>query len=323
MTSNSLVSVIVPIYNSENQIGSCIDSIINQTYKNLEIILVDDGSTDQSPEIIDRYAAMDSRITVVHRQNGGISAARNTGISKAGGKWIYFVDSDDTIQDNAVETLLSHAIDKDGSICMCGYYKKSGKKQTQIHVTEQILQDKEAIIQYSLSEGRNHNHSWQKLFSRDIFTNASYNVGRYYEDIFILPHLLSRLNVLVIIDIPLYNYIIHDNSITFDHKISTHMDGLDAYLEIIKYIEADHPEHLGLAHSCIIEYCSFLLGKISQFGRKKHPEAWNTTVNTFNIYRKTASRNNMFIKLSIAIFRISPALLGWMCKKYSSIKNHI
>lgn len=109
-----LISVIIPVYNVEDYLCECVDSVINQTYKNLEIILVDDGSTDSSGKICDDYAEKDERISVIHQKNGGLSAARNAGLSKSNGEYIYFLDSDDYVADNTLETLITIA-EKDNS----------------------------------------------------------------------------------------------------------------------------------------------------------------------------------------------------------------
>ena len=109
MGESKLVSVIIPVYNVERYLKKCIDSILNQTYKNLEIILVDDGSTDCSSKICDEYAKNDTRILVIHKANGGQSEARNIGISESKGEYIFFVDSDDYIEYNAIETMLEIA----------------------------------------------------------------------------------------------------------------------------------------------------------------------------------------------------------------------
>lgn len=111
-----LISVIIPVYNTENYLSPCLESIIRQTYKNLEIIVVDDGSTDKSGVIADEFSLNDTRIKVIHKPNGGVSSARNTGIDIANGKWIGFVDSDDTIEENYFETLINNALKNNADI---------------------------------------------------------------------------------------------------------------------------------------------------------------------------------------------------------------
>lgn len=116
-----LISVVVPIYNVENYIKKCVDSILSQTYKNLEIILVDDGSPDNCPQICDEYAQKDSRIKVIHKENGGVSSARNIGMENARGKWIAFIDADDWIEEKYFEKMLDRVKTNDADIVLCGY----------------------------------------------------------------------------------------------------------------------------------------------------------------------------------------------------------
>ena len=130
-----LISVIVPVYNTEKYLEKCVMSILNQTYKNLEIILIDDGSTDNSPQICDSLAEKDNRITVIHQPNGGVSSARNTGLDNTHGDYIMFVDSDDYIAPNMIEFLSENIGDTD--IAMCGYNSvdENGNLSPQENVT--------------------------------------------------------------------------------------------------------------------------------------------------------------------------------------------
>lgn len=133
MENNSLISVIVPIYNVEKYLRECIESILSQTYKNIEIILVDDGSTDSSPSICDEYANAHSNIRVIHRENGGLSVARNTGLEKCTGEYVYFIDSDDYIASTAVEELLKVALSESADIVFYDAYSfEDGNEQKKI-----------------------------------------------------------------------------------------------------------------------------------------------------------------------------------------------
>ena len=124
----NLISVIIPVYNAEKFLNKCLDSVIGQTYKNLEIILVDDGSQDDSGKICDEYAQKDNRIKVIHKENGGDSSARNTGLKMATGKYITTIDSDDWIELNAYEDMLKVLLEKNVDIVRCGFYKNYGEK---------------------------------------------------------------------------------------------------------------------------------------------------------------------------------------------------
>lgn len=125
---NDLISIIVPVYNVEKYLNKCIDSIINQTYKNIEIILVDDGSTDNSGKICDEYLLRDSRIKVIHKNNGGLSSARNEGINISSGEYIGFVDSDDWVEPNMYEEMYKKILYSNADIVDCGYWKEYENK---------------------------------------------------------------------------------------------------------------------------------------------------------------------------------------------------
>ena len=116
-----IVSIIVPVYKVENEIDRCIQSILNQTYTSIEIILVDDGSPDKCPQICDKYAKQDKRIKVIHKENGGLSDARNVGLDMAKGEYIAFIDSDDWVEDSFIEQLLTNLISTNSDISICGY----------------------------------------------------------------------------------------------------------------------------------------------------------------------------------------------------------
>ena len=121
MEAFPLVSIIVPVYNAEKHISDCLDSLLSQVFKDFEIILVDDGSKDCSGEICDRYAGKDSRVTVIHKENAGVSSARNKGIEQARGKYLVFVDSDDTVQPEYIGTLYKEITREDEDLVICGY----------------------------------------------------------------------------------------------------------------------------------------------------------------------------------------------------------
>lgn len=168
--NNDLITIIVPIYNGEQNIDRCINSIIKQTYKNIEIILINDGSTDQTGNICDKYATEDSRIKVIHKRNNGVSSARNDAIKLANGKYIGFVDVDDYVDNKYIEILYTNAIKNNVPISMCNYYIKKGNKIIKKYTGNEIsgfLNNKEF---YKYIIGNYYKGVlWNKLFKRDIF----------------------------------------------------------------------------------------------------------------------------------------------------------
>jgi glycosyltransferase involved in cell wall biosynthesis len=182
-----LISVIVPIYNVEIYLEKCLNSIINQTYKNLEIILIDDGSPDNCGKICDEYAKKDKRIKVIHKPNGGLSDARNTGLDIAKGEYIAFVDSDDYIAEEMCEELLDIAQKEEADIVVCGVYdvRKEG-----ITVFDRNLNvsDKDTIL-YQIFTDYYPSYSWNKFFKAHLFSEIRFPHIKF-EDLFIMPTLI-------------------------------------------------------------------------------------------------------------------------------------
>lgn len=181
---NELVSVIVPIYGVEDYLSKCVDSIINQTYKNLEIILVDDGGKDKCPEICDEYAGKDSRIKVIHKKNGGLSDARNAGIDIAKGEYFVFIDSDDWVETTMVEHLLDACKKYNVKMAACGRYVTDGTVivRTAYEGAEGVYSPEEALNEI-LSGKSLDVAAWDKIYARNLFEEIRFPVGENNEDI--------------------------------------------------------------------------------------------------------------------------------------------
>lgn len=206
-----LISVIVAVYNIEKYIAKCITSIQNQTFTNLQIILVDDGSTDTSGKICDDFAQDDKRIHVIHRQNGGLSAARNTGMDVAKGDFIAFVDGDDWIDSTMYEVMVNQATIQQADLVACRYrciYRHNeidGSSGT-ITVFQKL---NEMLIQYLKEEEAYliQHAAWNKLYRRDLLSQERFPVGEWYEDIVFSARVISRVKCGVYVDTALYNYV--------------------------------------------------------------------------------------------------------------------
>lgn len=202
--NSPLVSVIVPVYNVAPYLEQCLDSIVNQSYRNLEIILVDDGSTDESGAICDRYAEQDSRIRVVHKENGGLSSARNVGLDKMTGEWVLFVDSDDWIELNTLELLFEQK-DECAEIVEFGI----------VHVFE--THRDECLFRRELTSGVNilislfrdqpfHGVVWNKLYAAHTIGHIRFIEGRYHEDTPFVLEVYPKVDCCQVIPHALYNY---------------------------------------------------------------------------------------------------------------------
>ena len=210
-----LISIIVPVYNVKEYVTKCLDSICGQTYKNLEIIVIDDGSNDGSGEICDKYAQSDERIKVIHRTNGGLSVARNQGLDIARGEYIGFVDSDDWIDVDMYEFLYQLLKSKDAEISICSHYVEKPDKVKIKYASNQILElTSYSAIPLLVKDKIIRNYAWDKLFKKSLFDGLRFPQDRYFEDIAIMYQLFYRAQKVVMKGCPKYHYVVRDNSIT-------------------------------------------------------------------------------------------------------------
>ncbi len=229
---NELVSIIVPVYNVEKYIKKCVDSLITQTYSNLEIILVNDGSPDNSGKICDEYAQSDSRIKVIHKANGGLSDARNTGIDIAEGQYIFFLDSDDWIDCQCIEKLHNLIKTRDADIAMCDFLPVISEKIEQISEDYVIYEytNLEALSEYISKNYIQMVISCGKLFNKNLFADARFPKGTYHEDEFTTHNLIYKSNKIVFTTEKLYFYLKRSDSITESgYNLKKELDFLEAY----------------------------------------------------------------------------------------------
>lgn len=214
----NIISVVIPIYNVEKYLRQCVDSIIRQTYKNLEIILVDDGSPDGCPDICDQYALEDERIKVIHKTNGGLSDARNAALEIASGEWIVFVDSDDTVEPTFIETLLDTALKNEADIACCSYYKMypdGAKAAASKRLDKAIFTGIEAVRDIFTAGTLCEHMAWNKIYKTALFKDNAikYPVGKIHEDNFTTYKLFYFANKVAFVNRPLYNYLQRPDSI--------------------------------------------------------------------------------------------------------------
>ena len=217
-----MVSVIVPVYNVEIYLNKCIESIINQTYKNIEIILVDDGSTDHSGVICDKYAKRDSRIRVLHKENGGLSDARNKGIDISNGEYLSFIDSDDWIELDMIEKMYNNAIDNSADISICRFEFVHSRQAIINNFSDKITvyEGKDSILamyKYLVFAS----HACNKLYKKELFKELRYPVGKLYEDQFITYKLIWNSKKIVCTESKYYYYYMRNDSIVnkkFDER---------------------------------------------------------------------------------------------------------
>lgn len=210
-----MISVIVPVYNVEKYLRKCVASIVSQTYSDLEIILVDDGSKDSSPQICDELERTDNRIKVIHKENGGLSDARNAGIDIAAGEYLAFIDSDDYIHPQMMEILYKNLKDADADLSVCDFHWIEENEQVEDCVDNSTaLFSGEDILDQIKLQNVITVVAWNKLYKRKLFDNLRYEKGRYHEDEFMIHHILLRCKKTVYTTCKLYYYIRRSGSIT-------------------------------------------------------------------------------------------------------------
>lgn len=232
---NDLISIVVPIYGVEEFLAECIESLLCQKYSNLEIILVEDGSPDRCPEICTEYAKKDKRIKVIHKENGGLSDARNLGIKKARGKYICFVDSDDVVSDDYILSMYNNLIENNVKISACGYihwYPNGEKIKRNFQGVERKFENDEALIYLNLI-GYFNVAAWNKLYDISLFDDIEFPKGKKSEDWFIMYKLIEKSGGIYYSSCEKYFYRQRQGSITKSSKINT--DCIQAANEVYDY----------------------------------------------------------------------------------------
>jgi glycosyltransferase involved in cell wall biosynthesis len=220
MNENPILSIIVPVYRAEKFLADCIDSILAQTFTDYELILINDGSPDNSSTICNQYTKKDKRIRVIHKVNGGASSARNEGLQAALGKYIGWVDADDRISPLMFEKLIKLASDFNADIVECQYYIINGSKISRSGASEPIVHGNNDFIMRQFFEARMKPSLWNKLYKREIWNGIKFPTGRIHQDCYVNMYFSLMHLVYVRTSDPLYFYLIRKNSISTTHTES-------------------------------------------------------------------------------------------------------
>ena len=316
-----LVSIIIPVYKVEKYLNKCVESVVNQTYKNLEIILVDDGSPDNCPEMCDEWAKKDSRIKVIHRKNGGLSAARNSGIDIAKGEYFCFVDSDDYVDIDFVRFLYEALKLKSADIAICEITVIDEKNividdsKTRQRISSETKTGLELLGYILPAKTYAYVVACNKLYKRELFKELRYTEGKIHEDEYIIHRLYAKCNKVVLIDKPLYFYLKRENSIIgigFNIKRMDIVEALEDRFKLCK--EINQPE---LARKALyvllstIAYYTELIDVATNIDRNKKQEFRNKFKKFFNNYLSEILNSSDFSiteKLLVSLYYISPAL---------------
>ena len=242
MSIQPKISVIVPIFKCDNYIHQCVDSILNQTFSDFELILVDDGSPDNCGEICEEYAKKDFRVKVIHQVNGGQAAARNNGVKESQGEWVHFVDSDDMIHPKTLEILYKTAVDNDVKLSMCSAFQGENIPDDfskNHNITANILNmDEENIFHLCKNEKYYYWVVWGKLLHKSIFLKHPLTEGRIYEDNAVVCKWLHEAQRVAVIPCPLYFYYINTSGTTKKDFTEKQLDILWAFEEQISFFHS-------------------------------------------------------------------------------------
>lgn len=241
MNSQPLISVIVPVYNVEPYLDRCVQSIVDQTYTNLEIILVDDGSPDNCPVLCDAWAEKDSRIRVIHKENGGLSDARNAGMALATGEYIAFVDSDDWIDISFMQILLDLSVQTGADIAECNFIKTSGASESGDATNEITVCSAEEALEMHIQIAMFKQVVWNKLYRRNII-NCLFEKGKYHEDEFWTYQIIANCRKLAHIDHVMYFYFQREDSIMGEGYSIKRLDALEAKLLRNEFVKRNFPK---------------------------------------------------------------------------------
>jgi len=255
------ISVIVPVYNIEKYIDKNLNSLVNQTYQNIEIIVVNDGTKDNSEEIINRYLKLyGEKIKYYKKKNGGLSSARNYGLSKSSGKYIIFIDGDDYVEPNLIEKLYNSCKENDSDIAICDIFDHY-ENLDKINIYKNFVPENYVSIYDDKRQLLNRFAAWNKIFKKDLFNEKTmrFEEGKIYEDLRLIPKLYLEANKISYVKEPLYHYIIREGSIMTSSGIKKNMDIISAFRDIVDYFKKknvydkfkDEIEYLVIDHALI------------------------------------------------------------------------
>lgn len=259
MENLPLISVIVPVYQVEAYLDKCISSITRQTYTNLEIILVDDGSPDRCGAMCDDWARLDSRIKTIHKKNGGLSDARNAGMAIATGELIGFVDSDDHISPDMYQLLYEHMMREECDISACGVKMvwEDGTSSRTLTKAGHVVLDTRNAMEAMIRETWLKQPVWYKLYKAELIRDIPFVVGKYHEDVFWSYQAVGRARRVAVFDTPCYFYTQRSGSIMGESYSLKRLDALEAKTARIEYVRQRFPELLGIAMRDLWGMCIF------------------------------------------------------------------
>ena len=264
---NDKISIIVPIYKVEKYLDKCVESLVTQTYTNLEIILVDDGSPDKCPEMCDKWAERDSRIKVIHKPNGGLSDARNAGMKEVKGEYVAFIDSDDCVAVEFIEKLYNVMQKEQSDIVECEVFKFAENEIPSPVYDDNTVESFDTVKGLSLliAGDRFHQHVWNKLYRSEIALSVEFAKGKLNEDEFWTYQIFSKASTVAKVNLPMYFYLQRGTSIMGTSYNIRRLDALEAKVQRQEYIEENFPELTVQAKIDLFGSCIFACQSVMKF----------------------------------------------------------
>lgn len=324
---NDLISVILPIYKVEKYLKKCIESILTQTYKNLDIILVDDGSPDKCGEIIEEFRKKDKRIRTIHQNNGGLSAARNNGIKIANGKYIVCIDSDDWIEKDMIEVLYKNIVNTNSDISICEFIEEdeygkilSNKKYNNEIIEFSSIEALRSLIKQDILT----NHAWNKLYKKNLFDEIEYPKGQLMEDVSTTYKLFEKANKIVYQNTVLYHYIQRGTSILGNISEKRINDQELAFFDRNKYLMKKYPklkmeiELDNLYNVKTLYYLAIMGGYKRLYDSQKYTEYY---IEYKKLYKKNKNNTEIKGRKSLRLFYKNRTLYKIYVKLKKKIKG--
>ena len=334
METNGLVSVIIPVYNVRPYLEEALDSVLSQTYDNLEILVIDDGSTDGSGEICDAYAKRDRRIHVIHQQNRGLSAARNVGLDRMTGELVAFLDSDDALRLSFIEEMRTVMVREDVDSVVCRYtvHETYGRledtgNEAQGPTIEGGRYDRDAALR-AYVDGRINWSVWNKMYRREVWRNVRFPEGHVFEDLAIALNVFEQCHAVQALDHPLYRYRVRPESIM--HSISPKQieDWMLADAQYVSFVEAHtpavfSPDQLVRVHR---NRMNAMMSSYFRYCREARGDAYGGTLRRRILAegRKTGMEDATFrMRVAHRMLYFCPWLLRWLYPAYRAVRQGI
>jgi glycosyltransferase involved in cell wall biosynthesis len=310
------VSVVVPIYKVEKYLNRCIDSILSQTYKNIEVILVNDGSPDRCGSIAEEYAAIDSRVKVIHKENGGLSDARNAGMELVTGNYTMFVDSDDWLVPSAIDMLITTCKRYKADVVQSAFYydyedhllfdhKHYSQKGTP------VILNRDSLMYELVKNERVKNFAWGKLYKTRILQGIPFKKGVLFEDVFWAHQVMNRVKKFVLINQPLYFYVQRSDSIVASYT-PRNLDILEGLKERHKFIEENYKELVDESFKIILKTSLIHYNLLILNWRKDKRGSYRKEIRDYirknSAKFKKAVEQDKFLKTQLTMFLLHPIL---------------